>query len=704
MSHEPLQEPSVLDYVKSLLSRRALRIEVPRPPADEPPTAAPAPPRDWPWRTLLAAGLALAAQRAWEPPAREGWLGLILLLAALFLLGWAVRRGEWRLAEGAPDRREPDPLDVRPAPLLASLVLALAAFFAFAYSQNLFTPLNLGLWVSALGLFTWAVWRRDPGARPLADRLADLFGRAEWRLPVTRWGLLVAAVTALAFFFRLYQLDGIPAEPFSDHAEKLLDVLDITKGAAHIFFQRNTGREAIQFYWTVLVARVFGTGLSFYTLKLGTALLGLLTLPFMYLLGKELGGRRAGLLALLLTGIGYWPNVISRVGLRFPLYPLFTAATLYFLLRGLRRQSRNDLLLAGLALGLGLHGYSPFRIVALVVLVGVILYLLHRVSRGARAQTAWQVVLLVFAALMVFLPLFAYLLYDPLGFAYRTITRLTGLEAPLPGSPVAIFLSNSWNALRMFNWDNGEIWVHSVAHRPALDVVSGALFLLGAGLLLARYLRARRWQDLFLLASIPLLLMPSSLALAFPTENPALNRAGGALVPAFLIAALALDSLIGAVQSAPGGLTGRRLGWGIALVLVFFASVQNYDLVFRQYAEVYRLTSWNSSDMGRVIGQFVDTYDAPDNVWIVPYPHWVDTRLPAVSIGLPGRDLALWPADLARSQQAAGPRLFLLKSEDLASVQTLIQMYPSGALSTFASDIPGHSFLIYFVPALEGAP
>ena len=80
----------------------------------------------------------------------------------------------------------------------------------------------------------------------------------------------------------------------------------------------------------------------------------------------------------------------------------------------------------------------------------------------------------------------------------------------------------------MFNWDDGEIWVHSVIHRPALDVVSGALFLIGVVLLSIRYIRKRRWLDLFLILSIPLLTMPSILSLAFPGENPALNRAGGA--------------------------------------------------------------------------------------------------------------------------------------------------------------------------------
>ena len=62
----------------------------------------------------------------------------------------------------------------------------------------------------------------------------------------------------------------------------------------------------------------------------------------------------------------------------------------------------------------------------------------------------------------------------------------------------------------MFNFDDGEIWVHSVTHRPALDIISAALFVIGVVLVLVRYIRNRHWLDLFLLVSIPLLLMPST--------------------------------------------------------------------------------------------------------------------------------------------------------------------------------------------------
>jgi hypothetical protein len=92
--------------------------------------------------------------------------------------------------------------------------------------------------------------------------------------------------------------------------------------------------------------------------------------------------------------------------------------------------------------------------------------------------------------------------------------------------------------MTMYFWSNGEIWPVSIPHRPALDVVSAALFFTGLVLLVVRYIRNRNWLDIFLLLSVPLLMLPSILSLAFPSENPTLNRTAGALIPVFIVIGL----------------------------------------------------------------------------------------------------------------------------------------------------------------------
>ncbi len=745
-----MEEPSLLDYLKSKVKfwQRAGRIRLPaveKPETPVPGTPAPGTPasetiaalavsalvtgvepeaaasqveaevmparqapslKAFPWRSLLALVFILLAQWTFEPsPTRSATPGLILYSIGLAWLVLANLRGEWDLADlhqtdlqaaaqagiGARVQR------IRIIPLVLTVIFSIIAFMALGGNQ--FTLLNLALWLTALACFLWAFWMPAHDRPSFLKRAVGFLRRDSWNLPITRGTLLLLVVVALVVFFRAYALNAIPSEPFSDHAEKILDVYEVTQGQASIFFPRNTGREAIQMYLTVVVAWLFGTGLSFLSLKIGTVICGLATLPYIYLLGKELGGKRVALLALLFAGIAYWPNVIARDGLRFPLYPLFAAPTLYYLLRGMRNFSRNDFIAAGIALGIGLHGYSPIRILPFLVVIAVGLFLIHARSRGMRVQVFSWLVLLSLAALILFLPLLRFWLEFPDLFGYRAFSRLGTVEAPLPAPAWQVFLSNLWNALKMFNWDDGEIWVHSITHRPALDIVSGALFLAGVVLLMVRYIRRRNWEDLFLLVAVPMLQMPSILSLAFPGENPALNRAGGAMIPVFLIVALAFDGLWSGIRSRLAGRAGQVLAWCLALLLVGVSAVQNYDLVFNQFARQFDSGAWNSSEMGAVIKQFGITYGTTDTVWIVPYPHWVDTRLPGVWAGIPNRDFGVWPENLATTLEFGGPKLFIVNVEDESGRTTLEELYPEGSWSRFtsATGLEGKDFLIYFV-------
>ncbi len=385
--NDPLQEPSVLDYVKARLrfweKAPPLWESLPtRPPAPAPEGEKdsegrePTPPDSMPparvirlpWRSLLAALLALIAQLTFEPRPgveRSGLTGILLYLLAAAAVLWAALSQEWRLELPPPEEQNEDPLTLPLRPLLIGTGLLLVSFLAFGGNQ--FNVFNTSLWLAGIFLVAFSFWQRSPRTRK-----NPFFTKPSTRL------LVMLVVAALALFFRASQLDAVPPEMNSDHAEKLLDVYDVLQGQTRIFFERNTGREAFQFYLTALVVKVFGTGVSFTSLKLGTLLCGLATLPFIYLLGKETAGRGAGLIAVTLAAVAYWPNVITRVALRFSLYPLITAPVLYFLLRGLRTRRRNDFILAGLVLGIGLHTYTPVRILPFVVLTAIGLYWLHQ--------------------------------------------------------------------------------------------------------------------------------------------------------------------------------------------------------------------------------------------------------------------------------------------------------------------------------------
>ncbi len=723
-----MDEPSVLDYLKAKLnpfSKEKIVIPAVRPEPQDgdrliaeaeiepvvpvavtqveeatlpaPVAVVKAPALPWPWRTAIALIAALMAQSLLEPPARHLEISLALYLLAAVLAVWAFWRGELKLAQ-RPD--ESDQPMVLPRMvnwrlfMLAGSVILLLLGFAF-FKDNRFTTWNVMLWLSSLGLAIISLLPRERRAvRPKIEQPTEI--------RLNGWMLLIVFVLAFAALFRFIDLSGIPGEPFSDHAEKLLDVGDILNGQRPVFFPRNTGREAFQMYLTAFIATFLGTGLSFMSLKIGTALCGFFTLPFIYLTGKEMGNRWVGLLAMLMAGIAYWPNVISRIGLRFPIYPLFAAPMLYFLLRGLRTRKIQDFILSGIFLGVGLHGYSPARFLPFVVVAAVAIYLLHRQSKGNRVQAMMGLYVLAFISLIIFLPLMRYWFDNPDWFSYRALTRLTESERAIPVPMWQVFFSNLWKAWVMFWWDNGSIWVHSIPKRPALDAVTGGLYFLGTVLVAARYARRRHWLDLFLLVSVPLLMMPSILSLAFPEENPSLNRTGAAIIPVFIIAAIGLEGFLRAINQRFKTTPLRQ--WPtfvIGLYLIMLMSMQNYTLVFDTFKTQFMNGAWNTSQIGKVVYGFATSIGTYDTAYVIPYTHWVDTRLVGIQAGFPERDYALPMEQIALTAADPRAKLFIFRPDDQNTYIELLRVYPNGNISQYTSETAGRDFMIYFVPASQ---
>ncbi len=185
-------------------------------------------------------------------------------------------------------------------------------------------------------------------------------------------------------------------------------------------------------------------------------------------------------------------------------------------------------------------------------------------------------------AIVVTLPLIRYAIDNPDIIHYRLATRMSGLERPIPGNPIVIFFDNLKNAMLMFGVSDGSTWLHSIPYRPALDVITAALFYLGMALLLYRYIRYRRWTDLFFVLSVPILMLPSILSIAFPEENPVLNRTAGAIIPVYLIIAVCLDGFLAAIEKVVKGRAGRIAAFLTAVLMVYFSARQNYEFLVRR--------------------------------------------------------------------------------------------------------------------------
>lgn len=686
---------------------------------------------------LVALGLAIHAQRLLP---REGHelraLILYCLAVGAFLWGLGGRTeeperagpGEPKPVQKAPSEREGQSPWVR-----AGLVLLCVFFALVAYRQFGGNDLSTGgllAWGGSIVAYCLAAAGLSPSSavlRRLRQGTSRMWRRVQCDdlcLWLPRTALLLTAVTLVAIFFRVYRLPGVPAELTSDHAEKLLDVHDVLQGARPIFFPRNTGREAMQFYLTAALIRFTPLSIGHLALKVGTALVSIITVPLVYCLGRAVYGRRVGLLAAGFAAVSRWHVVISRVGLRFPFTPLFTALTLTFLFRAFRHNRRRDWLACGLALGAGLHSYTAVRILPALLVVltltkagfDLVSWLRRRIlgcDGALQTPVEWTALSAGFwgnallgagASVLVFLPLLRYWRDQPHMFWFRAMTRVSEVERSLPTRPWLVLARNVVDALLMFNYRGDDVPLNSVRGDPTLGPVLGGLFVLGIVVAFWQLLRRGDRRAVYLLVALVVMVLPSAMSVAFPEENPSVVRAGGAIPIAVLLAALPLDVVLRRFDGQLPGPSGL-LGASVSVGLVFLASAGvTHRWYFGEYDRQYRRWTWNTTDMGRVVRGFADSVGDLAHAYHIPYDHWADTR----NIGINAGDIT-WRNEVdvleALRDHASDPaaKLYLLHISDRESLNALQQHFPLSQVKRHRSDVPRWDFLIVVVPAREGA-
>jgi hypothetical protein len=244
--------------------------------------------------------------------------------------------------------------------------------------------ISITLWIAALNLDVRRAWA---GIQALA------WGQVHLRRARIGGGTVlimaaVIAVTALGAYFRLYDLASTPPEMTSDHIEKLRDALRVSEGYHGVFFPNNGGREGFQMFLVALIAERPGVGFSFDALKLATVLEGVITLPALWWMARQIIGtdtdeRRQlgnwiGIALAGLVAISAWHVMLSRLGLRIALTPFTSALVIGFLARAMRHNRTRDYLALGFMLGVGIYFYQANRMLPLVALFGIGIALLAR--------------------------------------------------------------------------------------------------------------------------------------------------------------------------------------------------------------------------------------------------------------------------------------------------------------------------------------
>ncbi len=633
---------------------------------------------------VVLAGLATSALRA-RMVLPDGLL-FVAGAAALFL--WAVGADD---APAWPAPAEEERFGRRQW-LAIALCVVPAALAWLTFAGNHLSRLGLLLLAVAVAMVVLAGQQRGRPAAPAPTN--DLLS------PRVRL-LALLGIVLLAAFFRLYRLDGLPADAFNDMAYNYEETARILRGDWMIYATSFPGREPLLFYLTALLAQL--TGLSFYTLKLITALVGIATVPVIYLLGRELYSDAVGLLAALFLAVAKWHVLISRVGFRGIQTALVTALVFYFLVRGFKSGRRGAFLWAGLCAGLALYTYTAALAVVPAVLLGLGLYAL-----AGHGRDLWRLrrslLLAVLVALLVALPMLRYMLVDGSDwFWFRPLTRISEKETPLPGTVGELVLQNVLNTAGMFHVRGDSIFRTNVPFDPHLDVVVGALFLLGFPLVLARW---RRGGNALVVVFFVVLLLPTTLSLAFPLEVPGAVRASGAMATVMLFPALAVVALWQRLGQIGAPLRSRWAWGGLLAALAIASGSINAWLCFGEYPQSL---PYENYPLYREIARAIDEFGGDGPVFLKTVPFWDDKDAIRIQTqghqewGLHGEIISqidpAFFADLVEPQGA----VIVNAAQDAGALAALQELFPQG-VTLFYRDGQGRPQFAVFLYRRGGEP
>ena len=508
--------------------------------------------------------------------------------------------------------------------------------------------------------------------------------------------LWLGLIVAVALFVRLYHLSSAPPGVSGDEMFNAIDAAKINWRNLPLYFEGNNGREALFFYLMAFSTWLLGP--TIFALRLPAALLGTGSVIAAYGLGRDAFHRHVGLLAAGLTAVSLWPIMESRWALRAVSLTFFTTLTLFFMMRGWQNGRRRDWLLGGIAFGLTMYTYIPSRAFPAVILVWLMwLWWFDR----TRLQQQWpHIALSLLTALLIFLPYGFYMRQNP----EKVNQRISGLSVALEDA----VQDGEWDKLgqsiiatiKTFTIQGDTDWRYHLARQPIFDPITGLFFYAGFALCLW-FTFKRDWrletrdsvsrsaatqspissQPAYALTLIWLAAMLGPNLII--DDKPSFLRAAGAIVPIYLITAVALHTFASQLSYKWPRLTlflPYLVIVGLSLILI--GSWHSYFGVWANNPEVRHIYQAELAQISRYIEQnppppgtriFIgrsNGYDGAPQTWNYYSDQSVDWFLPKQTFPIISDDAWFFVLD----EEPAVPELFI--QLPLQTTQTIT--YPDG--------------------------
>jgi 4-amino-4-deoxy-L-arabinose transferase-like glycosyltransferase len=424
--------------------------------------------------TLVALGQWVGQAMPLELRAASAW-PTVIGLAFLMLAALAIYRGEtatrperWLARLGVRLTVQ----DWQVILLLTSPILALIAALAAGDNAKMISPFLASVsWVAAIGA-------------AIVGGFSSQGGRIAWPRPEA---YLLVGLTLLAFLARGLATDRVPIFLTGDEGSAGIAASEFVKGEwNNPFIVSWYSFPSLFFFLQSLSVRILGHTTE--ALRIPSALVGALTVAAVYVLGRAMFGRRAGLVAAIFL-LGYNFHIhFSRIGLNNIWDGLWYVVVLGTLWYGWQNNQRLAYLVSGVSLGLAQYFYPTARALPVLMLTWVVLSGLF--DRQRLKQALPNLALMLLTTAVVLLPLASFYSRHPLDYM-APFERVSALgpwlefEVETSGQPAwLILLKQMATSFLAFTYVPLRFWYESGA--PLLRPLPASLFLLGLVMLAAR--------------------------------------------------------------------------------------------------------------------------------------------------------------------------------------------------------------------------
>jgi 4-amino-4-deoxy-L-arabinose transferase-like glycosyltransferase len=426
--------------------------------------------------------------------------------------------------------------------------------------------------------------------------------------------LALALITLLAAVLRFYRLEAIPVGLSGDEAEDGYVAKRILRGEEYpIFIEGTFGEEPVHTYLVAVSFAVWGA--SLWAVRFFPAVLGVITVPMVFWLAKELFPKESnsaglvGLFSAFLMATSYWHIIYSRFGLEVITLPLLSSAIIFFLSRGIRSASKWPFVVSGLLLGGSLYTYRGARFFLIFFFLIVGGWLLA--SREFRRLHFANLALLAAVALAVYFPLGMYAVSHPEIYFDRELHVSILNPEWEQGSPGEAFAKALIKTAGMFNVSGDPEFDRNPGKRPVLDPLSSLFFFAGLGVVVSRWRRANYSLVLlwFLIMSLPG---------AFTAEvAPHFHRGIGALPPLVLLCALGAVSAKDWLDRKTSKTRPRVASLTVLAVSFLLITLLSCGQYFPPWQR--RLAAQDITGGGYIEAtELMNTRRIPDGVWVLP--------------------------------------------------------------------------------------